>query len=257
MKPKRRAFGKTRAAIAVARAAVMVPRWRYASTKWRKKRAYEQAFYRRIASGFVAKVELRGTPVARPGTLYVSNHISWLDIPMIASVIDTDFIAKDDIEHWPLIGGLSRRTGTLFVSRTARHQAQRHLDDMIAALQSGVSLMLFAEGNTSDGAGVLPFLSSLFAAAPYAAAVQPVFVGYRHAGGAWLSDAEMAAIGWTGDDELVPNAAGVAGMKIEGVVTLLDPVPASASTNRRSITAYCHTAISEGYAALRAEGRPA
>ena len=87
MNSPRRVLGKTRAAIAVARAALMLPRWRLFSLKSPKKRVYEQAFYRRIARGFVTHVELRGTPSAKPGTLYICNHITWLDIPAIASVI--------------------------------------------------------------------------------------------------------------------------------------------------------------------------
>jgi lyso-ornithine lipid O-acyltransferase len=255
--PKRRPFGKTRAAVAVARAALMLPRWRLAGRKWRGKRAYEQAFYRRIAHGFVSKIELRGTPTARPGTLFVCNHISWLDIPVIASVINTEFIAMDDIASWPLVGTLSKRTHTLFISRTKRVHAQQQIDRIAAILRSGVSLMLFAEGTTSPGITVLPFISSLFAAAASASDVRPVLIGYRKQGGARLTDEEMEAIGWTDDNGLMPNALGVAGMKIEAVVTVLDPVPVTASTNRRAIAAFCHDAISAGYAALRIEDKSA
>jgi lyso-ornithine lipid O-acyltransferase len=253
--PKRRPFGKTRAAVAVARAALMLPRWRLAGQRWRKKRVYEQAFYRRLARGFVSKIELRGNPAARPGTLFVSNHISWLDVPVIASVINTEFIAMDDIASWPLVGTLSKRTHTLFISRTRRSEAQQQIDRIAALLQSGVNLMLFAEGTTSPGATVLPFISSLFAAAPFASDVRPVFIGYRKAGGARLTDDEMAAIGWTDHNGLVPNALGVAGMKIEAVVTVLDPVPTPALTHRRTITAYCQDAITQGYTALRGEAK--
>lgn len=253
MNSPRRVLGKTRAAIAVARAALMLPRWRLFSLKSPKKRSYEQAFYRRIARGFVTHVELRGTPSAKPGTLYICNHITWLDIPAIASVIETEFIAMDDIADWPLVGALSKRTNTLFVSRTQRHQAQQQIEQMIAALQSGVNLMLFAEGTTSPGADVLPFRSSLFAAAPFASAVQPVFIGYRHRGGTALSDDEMAVIAWTEDGGPLPNARRIAAMKVDAIVTVLDVAPPHASTNRRALANYCYHAISNGYAALRDE----
>ncbi|MFM9852210.1 MAG: lysophospholipid acyltransferase family protein [Sphingomonadaceae bacterium] len=253
----RRPFGKTRAAVAVARAALMLPRWRLAGKRWHKKRVYEQAFYRRIARGFVSKIELRGNPAARPGTLFISNHISWLDIPVIASVIDTEFIAMDDIASWPLVGALSKRTHTLFISRTKRGQAKLHIDQMAAILQSGVNLMLFAEGTTSPGATVLPFISSLFAAAPFASEIRPVFIGYRKKGGARLSDDEMATIGWTDHNGLMPNALGVAGMKIEAVVTVLGPPPPQCQSNRRTLADHCYKVISDGYAAYRCEtGQP-
>lgn len=253
MTPKHRPFGKTRAAVAVARAAFMVPRWRFAGKRWRNKRGYEQAFFRRLARGFVAKIELRGDSTARPGTLFICNHISWLDIPIIASVIDTEFIAMDDIEGWPLVGSLSKRTHTLFISRTKRSEARLQIDQMAAILQSGVNLMLFAEGTTSPGVTVLPFVSSLFAAAPFASEVRPVFIGYRKKGGARLSDDDMATIGWTDHNGLMPNALGVARMKIEAVVTVLAPAPPSVTGHRRSLADHCQDLILTGYAALRAE----
>ena len=251
MTQPRRLFGKTRAVIAASRAALMVPRWRLFRRHSPKKRRYEQAFYRRIARGFVAHVELRGTASQKRGTLYICNHITWLDIPVIASAIDTEFIAMDDIAGWPLVGAMAARTNTLFISRTVRTDAQQQIEHMIALLQSGVNLMLFAEGTTSNGAGVLPFRSSLFAAAAFAAAVQPTFIGYRHRGGAALSDAEMAAIAWTEDGGPLPNAKRIAAMKIEALVTVLDPAPPSASTNRRALAQYCFDVIAQGYAEFR------
>ena len=249
----RRAFGKTRAVIATARAALMLPRWRLLRRQSPRKRRYEQAVYRRIARGFVARVELRGEASEAPGTLYICNHITWLDIPVIAGVIDTEFIAMDDIAAWPVIGAIAARTNTLFVSRTQRHQAQAQIEAMITLLRSGVNLMLFAEGTTSPGAGVLPFRSSLFAAAPFARAVQPMFIGYRNRGGAALSDDEMAAIGWTEDGGPLPNARRIAAMKVEAVVTLLDPAPPAALTNRRALAQHCHDVIARGYAEFRHE----
>jgi lyso-ornithine lipid O-acyltransferase len=243
--------------VALTKAMLMVPRWRFATKKWRHKRAYERKFYHRIARGFVAHVEQRGTPSAQPGTLYVCNHISWLDIPVLASVLDTEFIAKDDVKDWPLFGKLSARTRTLFVSRTNRQETQRQIDAIGAALSSGVNLTLFPEGTTSDGSTVMPFFSSLFAAAAQATIIHPLVIGYRRRGGGALGDYEMAQIGWTGDEALVPNAAMIARMKIEAVVIMLDPIAPHHSEDRRSLAARCHAEISAGYAALRAENRSA
>ncbi len=236
---------------------LMVPRWRFAKKKWPHKRAYERKFYHRVARGFVAHVEQRGAPPDHLGTLYVCNHISWLDIPVLASVLDTEFIAKDDVKSWPLFGKLSTRTRTLFVSRTNRQETQRQIDAIGSALSSGVNLTLFPEGTTSDGSAVTPFFSSLFAAAAKATIIQPIVIGYRRRGGGALNDEEMAKIGWTGDDALVPNAAMIARMKIEAVITLLDPIAAHHGQDRRALAARCHAEISAGYAALRAENRSA
>jgi 1-acyl-sn-glycerol-3-phosphate acyltransferase len=108
------------------------------------------------------KVEIEGDPVTDRQVLYVSNHLSYLDIPVIGSFLKASFIAKEDIAHWPVIGFLSTVQQTAFISRSssrAKH-VKNALGDMLA---EGKSLILFPEGTSSPGKEVLPFKSSLFA----------------------------------------------------------------------------------------------
>ena len=262
-----RPFGRTRAIGALAGALTMVPRWIAAGPRWRRKRAYERRFLARIARGFVGRVALSGaTPgAAAPGgvepggagTLFVANHISWLDIPVLAGVIDAEFIAKDDVRGWPLVGPLARRTGTLFVSRERRSEARAQADSIGDRLRAGGSLILFAEGTTSDGTGVLPFRSSLFASSASAGRIQPVVIGYRRRDGAPFGDAEMAAIGWVGDEALAPNAARLARAAMIAEVVMLDPIEPGEGESRRDLAARCQRAVAEAYAALRATKRSA
>lgn len=112
-------------------------------------------------------LQVRGEPNierARPG-LVVMNHVSWLDIFVLNAVMPVTFVAKSEIRRWPLVGWLVSGTGTIFIERGSRH-AVRHVNHEIRhRLARGEHIGFFPEGTTSDGQGVLPFHTSLFAAA--------------------------------------------------------------------------------------------
>ncbi len=121
--------------------------------------AWLQAVSRRILSRIGVRSEHEGTP---PGSgLVVCNHLSYLDIPVIASAAPTVFVSKAEVRRWPYIGTLARCGGTLFVKR----QARGHVAEVGAAFRGiidrGTVITVFAEGTSSGGATVLPFRSSL------------------------------------------------------------------------------------------------
>lgn len=97
--------------------------------------------------------------------LIVSNHLGYLDVFVIGSVIPAIFVAKSDVRGWPAVGLLCRLSGTIFVERNRRHSASASLKAMHAALDSGRPVVIFPEGTSSDGAAVLPFKTSLLEAA--------------------------------------------------------------------------------------------
>lgn len=100
----------------------------------------------------------------RPG-LVVMNHVSWLDIFALNALMPVTFVAKSEIRRWPLVGWLVAGTGTIFIERGSRH-AVRHVNHQIRQrLVRGEYIGFFPEGTTSDGQDVLPFHTSLFAAA--------------------------------------------------------------------------------------------
>jgi 1-acyl-sn-glycerol-3-phosphate acyltransferase len=111
--------------------------------------------------------------------MVVANHISWLDITALHSVQFCRFVAKADIKHWPVIGGLADRSGTLFIERASSRDALRVVHHMADSLRAGDVLAVFPEGTTSDGTALLPFHANLFQAAVSAnAPVQPVLIQY-------------------------------------------------------------------------------
>lgn len=108
------------------------------------------------------RVDIAGRPRNMPRTLYVGNHVSHFDIPLLGSLVDARFIAKDDMERWPGLRWIGALQRTLFISRS-RADAARVAGRIAAAMREGDSLLFFAEGTTSSGERVAPFKSSLFA----------------------------------------------------------------------------------------------
>lgn len=87
----------------------------------------------------------------------VSNHLSYIDILILASRVDAVFIAKSEIQSWPIVGFLCRSVGTLFVDRTSRSDVPRVVAEIDRVLADGQGIVLFAEGTSSRGVEVLPF----------------------------------------------------------------------------------------------------
>jgi lyso-ornithine lipid O-acyltransferase len=113
-------------------------------------------------------------PVPAAGLL-VSNHVSYVDVLVISSITPAIFIAKHEVKSWPVLGWLAQMAGTLFVDRQRRTQVGEMNSQIEAALNSGVLVVLFPEGTSSDGQTVLPFKTALFE--PAASGTHSVTVG--------------------------------------------------------------------------------
>ena len=118
-------------------------------------------FHRLFCRVLGIQVELRGSPVPDRQAVFISNHLSHLDVSVIGGVVRACFVAKQDVRGWPLFGALSRLQQTVFITRDPRRVADA-VASIREALQAGHRLVLFPEGTTSDGSAVLPFKSSSF-----------------------------------------------------------------------------------------------
>lgn len=131
-------------------------------------------------------------------TLYISNHISYLDIFALGG-IRAYFIAKSEVANWPVLGPLARFQNTLFIER-APGKARQQLSIMQDHLGSGSSLILFPEGTSTNGVHVEPFKSSLFEAAnlPNSAPVpiQAITVAYTRQAGRKMNQAMRDHYAW-------------------------------------------------------------
>lgn len=193
-----------------------------------------------MALGF--RVRTVGTYSPHRPLLIAANHVSWTDIGVLGSLVDVSFIAKSEMEGWPLMGWLSTLQRTVFVERERRHRSGDQASEIALRLKAGDAMVLFAEGTTGDGNILLPFKSTLFGAATMAighggadeVAIQPVAIAYAGRHGMPLGRARRMALSWIGDEDLVPHVAGL--LKLGAVdveVRFGEPVVFSAKSNRK------------------------
>lgn len=117
-------------------------------------------------------------------SMFVANHVSWIDIWALKQLHPMHFIAKAEIRDWPVIGWLAHQVGTLFIERTRRHDTGRMVKLAQQALRKGECLCFFPEGTTTDGSQLLPFKPGLLQAAIIAGGdVIPLAIRYPHANG--------------------------------------------------------------------------
>jgi 1-acyl-sn-glycerol-3-phosphate acyltransferase len=107
--------------------------------------------------------------------LLVCNHLSYLDILVLAALAPCVFVAKSEVKYWPILGWFAKLAGTVFVHREQRTQAGQTVKEIENALQTHSLVVLFPEGTSSDGHTVLPFKSSLLE--PAARQAHPLSAG--------------------------------------------------------------------------------
>lgn len=131
-----------------------------------------------------ARVTRHGTAVRRD-VVYVSNHISWIDIMAVAGATGTAFVSKAEIKNAPIVGWLADLNRTVYVSREDRTGVAEQINRLRDALGDCWSITIFPEGTTNDGRTLLPFKSSLLKIlepAPPGVVVQPLMLDYGAVG---------------------------------------------------------------------------
>jgi 1-acyl-sn-glycerol-3-phosphate acyltransferase len=112
--------------------------------------------------------------------LIVANHISWLDVFLMSSVLPMRFVAKSEVRHWPLIGFLCARAQTIFIERNKRSDTVRTNLQAVETLRAGNCMAIFPEGTTTDGSHVGHFHASLLQPAIDAQApIYPIAIYYH------------------------------------------------------------------------------
>jgi len=190
-----------------------------------------------------------GVPLKRD-VFFVANHLSWLDIPVIASANGTAFIAKEELSRAPVVGWLARMNRTVFVSRADRMGVAEQINQLRDALAEAWAVTIFPEGTTTDGQSLLPFKPSLLAVLdppPPGIMVQPVVLDY----GRYAQE-----IAWVGVEEGQDNAVRILTRKgtIEATVHFLDPFNPRDFPGRKAINAEARRRIEDALVAIR--GRP-
>lgn len=181
-----------------------------------------------------------GTPL--PGaTVFVANHVSWIDISALHSQRMMGFVAKREIAGWPLVGWLAARGGTIFHQRGNTESLGGVLHEMLARLRAGHSVGVFPEGRTRGGDEVGPFHARIFLAAVEAGApVQPVALRYGAGGNA------QAIVAFAPGENFMQNFLRLLGEPPRiGEAIFLDPIPPGGGEGRRRIAEVARERIVE------------
>jgi len=137
----------------------------------------------RLCHIFKAHIRVQGN-INTPATLFVMNHISWFDIPVLASQKPLHFLSKAEVKSWPVIGWFTKRAGTLFIQRGVAGAAENSLNEITQCLRSGGSVVVFPEGTTTDGSSLRNFHGRLLQAAIDAKVeIQPIALRYPYKNG--------------------------------------------------------------------------
>ncbi len=180
------------------------------------------------------RVRVAGTPTPLPA-LFAANHVSWLEVLALGSVAPMSFVAKAEVERWPLIGPLARAAGTLFVRRGAARPAAEAVDAAVGRLAEGGGICVFPEGTSTTGESVLPFRAAFFeAAVRLGCEVQPVAVRYPRG---------RTVAPFVGDDEFLPHLLRVLGEREVAVDLLFTPVLDSHGRDRGALAERARTQI--------------
>lgn len=211
-------------------------------------------FHRALSRSLGIRIAVHGAPVRRQRVLYVANHVSWADIPVLgARIPGAAFIAKSEVGGWGMVGRLADLGRTVYVERQRRLSAPSQRDSIAQRLNRGDSLILFPEGTNSDGVSVLPFKSSLFAVADGIAdlLIQPITVAYTRVNGLPVTRRNLPDLAWVGDTELVPHAQALMALgPIRAEIIFHAAVDPALFDSRKTLARHCETVISGGYRKL-------
>lgn len=164
------------------------------------------ALGRTLAALFRLDVAAKRAPPPQGPLLIVANHLSWLDIVALCSVEPVCFLAKREVEAWPVVSAFARLQETVFVDRKRRRTIPGANAAMAQRMLAGRPVLLFPEGTTGDGSALRKFHSSHFAAARDLLAmasgtetvcVQPVAIRYSSPAAAWVGDASLLPHLWS------------------------------------------------------------
>ncbi|ADP70446.1 phospholipid/glycerol acyltransferase [Rhodomicrobium vannielii ATCC 17100] len=237
---------------------LMLLQWLFLKLGLKQAKTLPNSYHKLVCRILGIRVHVEGKLASDRPVLLVSNHISWLDIPALSTVAPLSFVAKAEVGVWPFVSLLAKLQRTVFVDRTRRTLVKDKAGEIAERLATGDTIVLFAEGTSSDGNRILPFRSSLFSAAslaPNAAndngpepVVQTVSIAYTHLHGLPILRHERPFIAWYGDMDMMSHAWNVLKSgPIDVTVRIGEPVRLASLRDRKALAAFSEAEVRQSY----------
>jgi 1-acyl-sn-glycerol-3-phosphate acyltransferase len=186
------------------------------------------------------EVVCKTPPGTLPTGLLVCNHLSWLDVLVLQSVVPAVFVAKSEVQSWPLVGKLAQACATLFVQRASARSARAMVEGAATSLAQGLCVVAFPEGTSSDGAQVGTFHSNIFESAILSGVpVQPLALRYLDTANGHAATAAH----FTGDRTLLASLWQVTGHSTIQAHLRMAPCIGTAGHSRKSLSLLAHKAV--------------
>jgi 1-acyl-sn-glycerol-3-phosphate acyltransferase len=225
----------------------------------RQAKTFPHAYHKLVCRLLGIRVHVIGAVDPRHPVLFVSNHVSWLDIPALSAAVPVCFVAKAEVGTWPFVSQLAKLQRSVFVDRTRKTLVKHKAGEIAERLAQGDNIVLFAEGTSSDGNRVLPFRSSLFSAASLApkadndngggdAVVQTMAITYTHLHGLPILRHERPLIAWYGEMDMLSHAWNVLKSgPLDVTVRIGEPVPLASMRDRKELAAVSEARVRRDY----------
>lgn len=181
--------------------------------------------------------------------LIISNHQSYLDIIIIASKISTLFVAKKDVQSWPILGWLASLGGTLYIDRKAFRGAKDSIRNIEKALENTICVTVFPEGTSSNGETIFPFRPALFnAALTTQSIILPITLNYEVIDNLPVCKSNRDFVCWYGNMTFSNHFWKVLRVDSIKVSMLIHPIISPADfSNVKELSTATHTVISSGF----------
>ncbi len=187
--------------------------------------------------GLNVKVEGK-IPASNQASLWVANHASWLDIPVVGSM-GSGFLSKAEVRKWPVIGWLGEKGGTVYIQRGGKNASQIASQQIANKIHAGDNILVFPEGTITTAGDVRRFHARIFAPAlDHHLAVQPIAVQYLNDNGE-----PHSSVLWD-DQSFMSSLLGILGeTSIHVIITFLPLISADECSERKQLAELCETQI--------------
>ncbi len=201
------------------------------------------------------EVEIIGeTDQSKKSNLFISNHLSYLDIPILGSKFPMRFVAKSEVKSWPIFGFLAKKGRSIFIKRN-KTDSLNQKNKILDVLSSDEKVFIFPEGTTSDGNRVLEFKSNSFSSVENQNfKIQPIVILYSDLNGIPINRWLRPMIAWYGDMDLKPHLFNlVEMMSIKAKLIYLEPVNTENFESRKDLSKYLEERIRKVYSSAIAK----